>query len=270
MITFPNAKINIGLHITEKRSDGFHNLETVMYPVPLTDALEFVESDTLRFESSGLQIDGDSEQNLVLKAYHLLKEKFNLPPIHIHLHKNIPMGAGLGGGSSDAAFMLKMLNDHFKLNLSNTELEKFAAQLGSDCAFFINNQPVYGHGRGELMEPINLLLSGIYILLVKPPFSISTKEAYSNVVPQKSRLSLKALVDFSLTQWKPNIKNQFEKTLFPVYPEMAEIKEKLYSQGALYASMTGSGSAVYGLFRSNPERFGHLFPSEYFSFASRL
>ncbi|HBL78061.1 MAG: 4-(cytidine 5'-diphospho)-2-C-methyl-D-erythritol kinase [Bacteroidetes bacterium GWF2_42_66] len=270
MISFPNAKINIGLHITEKRSDGFHDLETVMYPVPLTDALEFVESGSLKFESSGLNIDGTPENNLVLKAYHLLKEKFDLPPIHIHLHKNIPMGAGLGGGSSNAAFMLKMLNGHFKLKLPNTELENFAAQLGSDCAFFINNQPVYAYGRGELMEPVTLLLSELYILLVKPPFGISTKEAYNNVVPQKSRLSLKALVDFSLNQWKPNIKNQFEKTLFPAHPEIAEIKEKLYKLGATYASMTGSGSAVYGLFRSNPERFVHHFPSGYFSFASHL
>ena len=180
------------------------------------------------------------------------------------------MGAGLGGGSSDAAFMLKMLNGHFKLNLLNTELEELAAQLGSDCAFFINNQPVYARGRGELMEPVNLRLSEIYILLVKPPFGISTKEAYSNIIPQKSRLSLKALVDFSLNQWKTNIDNQFEKTLLPAYPELAEIKEKLYKQGAAYASMTGSGSAVYGLFRSNPERFIPLFPSGYFLFASRL
>ncbi|MDX9883585.1 MAG: 4-(cytidine 5'-diphospho)-2-C-methyl-D-erythritol kinase [Prolixibacteraceae bacterium] len=270
MITFPNAKINIGLHITEKRSDGFHNIETVMYPVPFTDVLEFVESDALRFDSSGLPIDSSPGQNLVLKAYHLLKEKYDLPPIHIHLHKYIPMGAGLGGGSSDAAFMLKMLNDHFSLNIQEDELENFAGRLGSDCAFFIRNRPVYASGKGELMKPVDLDLSEIYILLVKPPFGISTQEAYNKVIPQKSRLSLKALVDFSLIQWKSNINNQFEKTLFPVHPELAEIKEKLYHLGAVYASMTGSGSAVYGLFRSNPERFIQYFSSGYFTFTSRL
>lgn len=270
MITFPNAKINIGLHITEKRSDGFHNLETVMFPIPITDALEFVESDALYFESSGLPIDSIPEQNLVLKAYYLLKEKFDLPPVHIHLHKTIPTGAGLGGGSSDAAFMLKMLNTHFRLNLSNPELEEIAARLGSDCAFFINNQPVFAYGRGELMEPVDLVFPNMYILLVKPPFGISTKEAYSNVAPQKSRLSLKALIDFSITQWKPNIKNQFERTLFSAYPELSEIKETMYRLGAVYASMTGSGSAVYGFFRSNPERFIQNFPPNYFSFASPL
>lgn len=270
MIGYPNAKINIGLHITEKRSDGFHNLETIMYPVPLTDALEFVESDSLKFESSGLPIDGSPDQNLVLKAYHLLQAKYNLPSVHIHLHKKIPMGAGLGGGSADGAFMLKMLNDHFNLNLLNDELEKYAAELGSDCAFFINNTPVFAHGRGELFEPVDFRFSEIFILLVKPPFGVPTKVAYSDVVPQKSRLSLKALIDFPLYQWKTNIKNQFEKTILPVYPEIAEIKEKLYNLGASYSAMTGSGSAVYGLFRSNPERFIRQFSDDYFTFTSRL
>lgn len=270
MLGYPNAKINIGLNITEKRSDGFHNLETIMYPVPLTDVLEFVESDTLKFDSTGLHIDGDPAHNLVLKAYHLLRGKFDLPPVHIHLHKNIPMGAGLGGGSSDGAFMLKMLNDHFNLNLLNDKLEEYAAALGSDCAFFINNEPVFAHGRGELFEGIDFRFSEVFILLVKPGFGVPTKIAYSNVVPQKSRLSLKALIDFSLYQWKTNIKNQFEKTIFPAYPEIAEIKEKLYRLGAFYSSMTGSGSAVYGLFHSNPERFISRFSNEYFTFSSKL
>lgn len=270
MISFPNAKINIGLYITEKRNDGFHNLETIMYPVPVTDALEFVESDSLKFESSGLHIDGDPEQNLVLKAYRQLKMKFDLPPIHIHLHKNIPMGAGLGGGSADGAFMLKMLNDHFNLNLLNDELEKYASELGSDCAFFINNEPAFAHGRGELFETIDFRFSEIYILLVKPPFGVPTKVAYSNVIPQKSRLSLKALIDFPLNQWKTNIKNQFEKTIFPAYPEIEDMKKQMYDMGASFASMTGSGSAVYGLFRSNPTRFINQFPEQYFTFAARL
>ena len=270
MIGYPNAKINIGLQITEKRSDGFHNLETIMYPVPLTDALEFVESGLLKFESTGLPVDGNSDHNLVLKAYRLLKAKYDLPPVQIHLHKKIPMGAGLGGGSADGAFMLKMLDEHFNLNLPVEELEKFASELGSDCAFFIRNQPVFAHGRGELFETIDFRFSEAYILLVKPPFGVPTKEAYSNVMPQKSRLSLKALIDFPLYQWKTNIKNQFEKTIFPVYPEIAGIKEKLYSLGAFYSAMTGSGSAVYGLFRSNPERFIQQFPVEYFTFTSKL
>ncbi len=269
MIGFPNAKINIGLNITGKRSDGFHNLETILYPVTLTDALEFAEAGSVKIETTGLPIDGPPEQNLALKAYRLLKEQYDLPPIHIHLHKNIPMGAGLGGGSADGAFMLKMLNDHFNLNLLNEELEKYAAQLGSDCAFFIENIPVYARGKGDLLEPVVLRFSELYILLIKPPFGISTKEAYDITAPQKNRISLKALVNFPISQWKQNIKNQFEKTLFINYPEIAGIKEKLYNMGAVYASMTGSGSAVYGLFRSNPERFISHFPPEYFSFTSR-
>jgi len=270
MISFPNAKINIGLSVTEKREDGFHNLETIMYPIPLTDALEFIESPTFQFETSGLPIEGDSVQNLVVKAYHLLKQRFNLPPIHIHLHKNIPMGAGLGGGSADGAFMLKMMNEYFSLNLTMGELEKLASELGSDCAFFIRNKPVFASGRGEIMEPVLLDLSNYYFLLLKPTFGISTKEAYSNVIPQKSRLSLKALIDFSITEWQCNIENQFEKTIFPEYPELSEIKNKLYELGAVYSSMSGSGSAVYGIFQTDPKRFISQFPNGYFSYSDRF
>lgn len=270
MLVFPNAKINIGLNITGKREDGFHNLETIMIPVPLTDALEFVESKSLQFDISGLPIEGNSDNNLVLKAYHLIRQQFDIPPLHIHLHKNIPTGAGLGGGSSDGAFMLKMLNDHFNLGLSITELTELAATLGSDCPFFIQNVPVFATGRGEITEPVDVNLKGYYLLLVKPSFGISTQEAYSKVIPAKSRLSLKALIDFSIGQWKSNIRNQFEKTLFPDHPELAEIKETMYKLGAVYASMTGSGSAIYGLFRSGTERFAPQFNSDYFVFSSRL
>lgn len=270
MISFPNAKINIGLNITEKREDGFHNLQTIMVPIPLADALEFVESDTLKFEMSGIGIDGNPEDNIVLKAYSLLKEKYDLPPVHIHLHKNIPAGAGLGGGSSDAAFMLKMLNDHFNLNLLDEDLEQYAAELGSDCPFFIANNPVFAKGRGDVMEEIDLDLSPYYLVLVKPGFSISTKEAYSNVVPSKPRMSLKGMIDFSHHSWKENIRNQFEKTLFPVYPELLEIKEKLYGFGAVYASMSGSGSAMFGLFRGDPKRFVEKFPTDYFIYSTHL
>jgi len=270
MIAFPNAKINLGLYITEKRPDGFHELETVMVPIPLTDALEFVESDHAKFEISGIEIEGDQQNNLVLKAYHLLKDKYKLPSLQIHLLKKIPFGAGLGGGSSDAAFMLKMLNDYFSLNLLDEELEKYAAELGSDCPFFIGNKPVLAKGRGEIMEEISLNLSGYYLLLIKPPFEISTREAYSNITPAKMRISLKALVDFSIQSWKENIKNQFEKTIFPAYPELEEIKRILYDCGAIYASMSGSGSAMYGLFRIDPKRFTNRFPSECFSFSVRL
>jgi len=270
MIGFPNAKINIGLNITEKRNDGFHNIETVMYPVPLTDALEFVESGSLRFDCSGLPVEGNPQQNLVIKAYSVLKAKFDLPPVHIHLHKNIPMGAGLGGGSSDGAFMLKMLNGYFNLGLQNDELEEYAAELGSDCAFFIKDEPVFACGKGEILKPVDFRLPEMYLLLVKPPFGIPTKTAYSNVVPKKNSLPLKTRIDLPVTQWKQNIKNQFEETLFPLYPELAEIKEELYNVGAVFASMTGSGSAIFGLFKSDPRQFLCHFPEASFTFTSRL
>jgi len=270
MISFPNAKINLGLSVVEKRSDGFHNLETVFYPIGWTDALEFVISDHFAFTTSGIAIDGDPESNLVVKAYRLLQKEFNLPQLSIHLHKNIPFGAGLGGGSSDAAFMLKMLNKAFHLDLSQEKLISYATILGSDCAFFILNKPVFATGRGELMSIINRSLNPYYILLIKPPFEISTALAFKNMIPHKPEFSLIDLIGEPIENWKFNIMNQFESSVFQVYQELGRIKEILYNNGAVYASMSGSGSSIYGIFKQIPDRIDQLFPSAYLTFSQQF
>lgn len=248
MITFPNAKINIGLNITEKRPDGYHNLETIFYPIELCDALEFVQGKETKFSCSGLEIEGESDNNLIMKAYRLLKEEFDLPTINIHLHKAIPMGAGLGGGSADAAFMLKMLNDEFKLGLSSAELQQKAAKLGADCAFFIENKPTLAKGIGNIFEPTAVNLSGYYIVLVKPNVHVSTAEAYGGCKPQRWTTPLEEAIKRPIAEWKDCIFNDFEKTVFIAHPELADIKEMLYKRGAIYAAMSGSGSTIYGIF----------------------
>ena len=250
MITFPNAKINIGLNITEKRSDGYHNLETIFYPIDLCDSLEFVQNDETQFNCTGLKIEGEPENNLILKAYKQLKEEFNLPNIDIHLHKAIPMGAGLGGGSADAAFMLKMLNDEFKLGLSSQELEQKATKLGADCAFFINNKPTLAKGIGNIFEPTTINLSGYHIVLIKPEVHVSTAEAYGGCKPQRWATPLEEAIKQPISEWKDYIFNDFEKTVFIAHPELAEIKDMLYAKGAVYAAMSGSGSTIYGLFEN--------------------
>ncbi|MBQ8721748.1 MAG: 4-(cytidine 5'-diphospho)-2-C-methyl-D-erythritol kinase [Paludibacteraceae bacterium] len=250
MITFPNAKINIGLNITEKRSDGYHNLETIFYPIDLCDSLEFVQNDETQFNCTGLKIEGEPENNLILKAYKQLKEEFNLPNIDIHLHKAIPMGAGLGGGSADAAFMLKMLNDEFKLSLSSQELEQKAAKLGADCAFFIKNKPTLAKGIGNIFEPTTINLSGYHIVLIKPEVHVSTAEAYGGCKPQRWTTPLEEAIKRPISEWKNCIFNDFEKTVFIAHPELAEIKDMLYNEGAVYAAMSGSGSTIYGLFEN--------------------
>lgn len=270
MIIFPNAKINIGLNITEKRADGFHNLETIFFPVAWRDALEFVVAHEVLFSSSGIPISGDPESNLVMKAYRLLQSHFNLPPLKIHLHKQIPFGAGLGGGSSDAAFMLSMLDRYFGLNLSREELEIYAARLGSDCAFFIRNSPVFASGKGEIMEPIQLALNDWFILLVKPPIEVSTPKAFQLVVPQKPVNSLKAMVQLPVQEWKGKVVNQFESSVFQLYPEIGELKQRLYDLGASYASMSGSGSCVFGLFQQLPLELETLFPASFLTFSQQL
>lgn len=249
MITFPNAKINIGLNITEKRPDGYHNLETIFYPIELCDSLEFVRNEEMKFNSSGLIIDGNSQNNLIIKAYNLLKEEFNLPNIAIHLHKAIPMGAGLGGGSADAAFMLKMLNEKFELGLSSQDLEKRAVKLGADCPFFISNKPVLAKGIGNIFEPTTINLSGYHIVLIKPEVHVSTAEAYGGCKPQRWTTPLEVAIKRPITEWKDCIFNDFEKTVFVVHPELAEIKSWLYDKGAIYAAMSGSGSTIYGIFK---------------------
>ena len=270
MIGFPNAKINIGLNITEKRPDGFHNLETVFFPVGWCDALEFVVASEVHFSSSGILISGDPESNLVMKAYRLLQKDFPLPALKIHLHKQIPFGAGLGGGSSDGAFMLSMLNRQFGLNLSGEELELYAARLGSDCPFFIRNTPVFASGRGELMEPVRPALNGWFILLVKPPVEVSTVKAFQLVVPAKPANSLKTVIQLPVQEWKEKVINQFESSVFQSYPEIGELKNRLYNLGASYASMSGSGSCVFGLFQQLPLGLESLFPAPFLTFSQKL
>ncbi|CDD91094.1 4-diphosphocytidyl-2-C-methyl-D-erythritol kinase [Bacteroides intestinalis CAG:315] len=253
MITFPNAKINLGLNIVEKRPDGYHNLETVFYPIPVEDALEVnilnESPQKFRLHQAGLEIAGEAENNLVVKAYKLLDERFNLPPIDIHLFKHIPSGAGLGGGSSDAAYMLKLLNEKFNLELSDENLEEYAAKLGADCAFFIRNTPTYAEGIGNIFSPISLSLKGYQIVLVKPDIFVSTRDAFAQIKPHRQEIPLKEVIKQPIEEWKERMVNDFEESVFPQFPAIREIKEKLYEAGAIYAAMTGSGSSVFGLFR---------------------
>lgn len=252
MIVFPNIKINLGLSITEKRPDGYHNLETVFYPVALEDALEIralPEADKkITLHQYGMEIASNPEDNLVAKAYSLLDKEFHLPPVEIHLYKHIPSGAGLGGGSSDAAFMLKLLNGHFHLNLSEEQLEIYAATLGADCAFFIKNKPVYAEGIGNIFSPIELSLKGYQIMIVKPDVFVSTREAFANIHPHHPEYPIKEVIRRPVAEWKDILINDFEASVFPQHPVIGEIKQELYNQGAIYASMSGSGSSVFGLF----------------------
>lgn len=253
MLVFPNAKINIGLDILKKRDDGFHEIETVFYPIPLKDALEIVEGEnnTISFEQTGLTVDSNEGNNLCEKALNLLSSKHKIPAIKMHLHKVIPMGAGLGGGSSDASFTLKTINELFSLNLSNEQLKNTAAQLGSDCPFFIENKPMMAKGRGELLQKIDLSLKGYFLVLIHPSVHISTPQAYGMIKPAIPELSLYEKINHPIEKWKDYIKNDFEKPIFKQYPELKTIKEQLYESGASYASMTGSGSALFGIFREN-------------------
>lgn len=248
MLGFPNAKINIGLNVVEKRSDGFHNLETIFYPVNIFDSLEILYAQEPNFYSYGLEIPGSGKDNLCMRAFALLKSKFNIPDVEIHLLKNIPFGAGLGGGSADAAWVLKMLSSKFKLGLSISELEKLSAELGSDCAFFIQNSAQFAKGRGEILEKVDLDLQNYCFALIKPYFGISTKEAFSGLVPKPSQYNLKESVRLPISAWREIIKNDFEESIFPKFPELPTIKNELYNKGAIYASMSGSGSTIFGIF----------------------
>lgn len=250
MVSFPNAKINIGLNIIEKRPDGFHNIESIFYPIQCCDVLEILPSKTTKFKSSGLEIPGSTDGNLCLKAYNFLKAEFDIPPVDIHLLKAIPIGAGMGGGSADGAFTFKLLNEINKLNLSNQQLENYAKKLGSDCAFFIENKPKYCFGKGDEFEEIELDLSGKYLVLMNPNIHISTAEAYAGIIPQKPEKNIRQLVKKPIAEWKNLIENNFENSLFPKYPILPKIKQKLYNLGAEYASMTGSGSTIYGIFEA--------------------
>ena len=253
MIVFPNAKINIGLNITERRADGYHNLETIFYPIKINDALEVIEADKLSFTSSGLEIPGRIEDNLCVKGYHLLKKDFDIPPVSIHLHKHIPIGAGLGGGSSNAAFFIKLMNDKFNLGLTIQQQQDYARTLGADCAFFIENKPVFAFDRGDEFEPIRLDLSAYHIALVMPPVQVSTSEAFRGIQPTPVKDSLYDLIYEPVREWKKHIKNDFEANIFKNHIEIRWVKAALYEAGALYAAMSGSGASVFGIFDTKPD-----------------
>jgi len=253
MLNFPNAKINIGLNVLNRRDDGYHNLETIFYPVNLKDALEIVVADELSFESSGLEIPGMVEDNLCIKGYHLMKKDFDLPPVKIHLHKHIPIGAGLGGGSADAAFFIRLIDQNFNLGMTDEQMIGYARKLGADCAFFIKNKPVFAFEIGDEFEPVRLDLSKYQVVLVMPPVHVSTAEAYRGVKPAPVKDSLMDLIYEPIADWKKYIKNDFEASVFKNHPEIRGVKASLYEAGALYASMSGSGASVFGIFQTTPD-----------------
>ena len=258
MITFPNAKINLGLNIVEKRPDGYHNLETLFYPVALQDILEITPCKEDATEKYTLTMydapfDGNIDDNLVIKAYNALAADYSLPQLDFFLYKKIPTGAGLGGGSADAAFALKMINDIAGLSLGDDELEKYAARIGADCAFFVRNKPAYATGIGNILTPTDFSLAGYTLVLVKPEIHISTKDAYALVTPAKPAYSIEEILKRPIAEWRTLLVNDFEKSVFAKYPEVRAIKEKLYELGAEYASMSGSGSAFFGIFKEKQD-----------------
>ncbi|MCM1108478.1 MAG: 4-(cytidine 5'-diphospho)-2-C-methyl-D-erythritol kinase [Clostridium sp.] len=273
MLIHPNAKINLGLFVTEKRADGYHNLETVFYPIPLRDELEVEErTDASKTETtpadsittvvvtpdytltvSGVPVAGSPEDNLIIKVYRLLKEEFHLPALNIRLHKHIPSGAGMGGGSADAAFMMRLLNERFSLAMSDEDMERRIAPLGADCAFFVRNRPAYATGIGNILKPMDdFSLQGLHLVVVKGDTFISTREAYARITPRPSGVYLPDALRQPVETWRHTLRNDFEESLFPAHPEIAAVKNKLYETGAVYALMSGSGASVFGLFRSRP------------------
>lgn len=262
MITFPCAKINLGLNIVSKRPDGYHDLETVFYPIPLTDALEikymdekFPSESPCDLKITGNDIDCNEEDNLVIKAYQLLAADFQLPRVHAHLVKRIPTQAGLGGGSSDAAYMIRLLDERFRLNIGIPEMERYAAKLGADCAFFITADPSYAEGIGDVLMPVDVPgagLGGYYLAVVKPSVAVSTRDAYAAIVPKTPAKCCRDIVRQPIETWKDELVNDFEAPIFAMHPELAAIKQSLYDAGAVYAAMSGSGSALFGIFREQP------------------
>ncbi len=249
MVSFPPCKINLGLSVLRKREDGFHDIETCFYPVPFTDIVEIIPADAFRFSTSGIEIDGKESDNLCVKVYTLMKEMHELPPVQIHLHKIIPMGAGLGGGSSDAAHCIRLLNDVFALRLSEDQMRKYAARIGSDCAFFIGNGPMLGLGRGEVLKPLDLSLQGYYLVLANPGIHVSSAEAYAGVVPAQPTESVSEIISQPIEKWRTLLINDFETPVFAMHPELRGLKDNFYKAGAAYAAMSGSGSTVFGLFK---------------------
>lgn len=262
MITFPCAKINLGLNIVSKRPDGYHNLETVFYPIPLTDALEikymdekFPSESPCDLKITGNDVDCNEEDNLVIKAYQLLAADIQLPRVHAHLVKRIPTQAGLGGGSSDAAYMIRLLDERFRLNIGIPEMERYAAKLGADCAFFITADPSYAEGIGDVLMPVDVPgagLGGYYLAVVKPSVAVSTRDAYAAIVPKTPAKCCRDIVRQPIETWKDELVNDFEAPIFAMHPELAAIKQSLYDAGAVYAAMSGSGSALFGIFREQP------------------
>ncbi len=249
MVSFPHCKINLGLNVIARRQDGFHDIETCFFPIPWTDILEIIPAQELKVDVTGLTIPGQIEENLCVKAYTLLKKDFDLSPVHIHLHKLLPTGAGLGGGSSNAAFALRMINEIFQLNLSAGKLAGYASVLGSDCTFFTQENAMMGTGRGEILNPVNVSLKGKFLILVKPDIHVATAVAYAGVTPRSSSQSLREVIEkMPFENWKEFLFNDFESNVFKKFPQISELKNRLYEAGAVYASMSGSGSSVFGIF----------------------
>lgn len=277
MITFPIAKINLGLNVVERRTDGYHNLETVFYPVPISDALEltimnpkFPSATDCDIKVTNINVEGDEQRNLVVRAYQLLKQDFQqMPRVHAHLFKGIPTQAGMGGGSSDCAYTIRLLNEMFTLGLSDDQMIRYAARLGADCPFFILSRPAYAEGIGERLQPIDLDLTGYYIAVVRPDIPVSTKEAFSLIKPAKPAKCCRDVVSQPIETWREELVNDFELSVFALHPEIGAIKEQLYSLGAVYAAMSGSGSAVFGIFRETV-KLSDNFPSEMFTYTGRL
>ena len=262
MISFPHAKINLGLYILNKRPDGFHNLESLFLPVPWCDILEILPSEQFLFTQTGITIPDDGKANLCIRAYELLKKDFNIPPVSIFLHKVIPIGAGLGGGSSDASFTLRILKEIFQLELDNDQLQKYASQLGSDCAFFTQDDMQFCYEKGDIFEGFKLGLGEKYLVMVYPDLHISTKEAYSKISPKQPEISLKEALQYPINDWKKTIQNDFEIALSPQYPIIQETKGQLYDLGAIYAAMSGSGSTIYGIFDHSID-LNEVFPQSF-------
>ena len=277
MITFPVAKINLGLNVVEKRADGYHNLQTVFYPVPIMDALEIVPmsdgfpSDVdCDLKVTNITIEGDEQRNLVVRAYQLLKADYpELPRVHAHLWKGIPTQAGMGGGSSDCGYMIRLLNETFDMGLSSEQMQQYAARLGADCAFFIESRACYAEGIGERLQPIDLDLSGWHIGVVRPDIPVPTKEAFSRIHPHYPALNCRDVVMQPVETWRDRLTNDFEESVFVLHPEIGNVKEQLYKMGATYAAMSGSGSALFGLFKDEPDALRQAFP-DMFTFSGVL
>jgi len=272
MVRFPNAKINIGLFVRNKRDDGFHNIETIFYPIKIKDAVEAIDNEAkgTRFDFTGIDLGGGFKRNLCYKAYSLMKERYGIGNIKFHLYKNIPIGAGLGGGSSDCAFTLKLLSELFSLNLGDDALVEMSKTLGSDCAFFIKNKPVIAFGKGDEFKYIDLsFLQQYFIVVVKPLVGVKTWEAYGNVSLSPNKESLENLLKLPIDEWRYKVGNDFESSVFDKYPEIGIIKNVFYEKGAVYASMSGSGSSVYGIFKEELN-LKEYFNKDYFYFSSKM